>query len=1031
MKRKILLITLLWSIGLVTSVSAQFTTAAAYGFRASSGTYSYLTGGTTVPSGLGFSSATTVFSEDEVLSTVPIGFTFNFAGTNYTNLYACSNGYIAFVSPVNIANEWYYDNSSRLSAVVPALLPMWDDLNGWSTTTSITNPGVATYSTTGTAPNRIFTIEYKNWGWYDAGAISGGLMSFQILLYENGNGIEYRYKPEGSTSIPTSSGGYTIGIAKTATDFQTLPTSGTNPTPSTSTYNSGLTTKPASGQSYFFGCLVLVTADPASVAVCAGNNTSFSCATSNGTTFQWQTDGGTGTFTNITNGGVYSNATTSTLNITGVTAGMNGYKYRCLVGNGSCTIGTGVATLTTGSTATAISTQPAAKTSVCAAANTTISLTATGVGNTYQWQEDPNTGTFANITNGGVYSNATTNTLTITGATTALTNYKYRCIVGGACTPLTVTSNPDTLTVNPNATITTAPPATLTICQGTTTTISVTATGATTYQWQQDPNTGTFANASNTAPLSGVSTSTLTITNAPTSINNYKYRVIVNNAGNCPNTSTATALTVNSLPAVTTNPPVKTTICTGSNTTMTAAGSGTGVSYKWQVNPASGTYTDLTNTPPYSNVNTATMSITNAPNTLSGYTYRCVISGTCTPSVNTTPDTLFVYDPPVITLQPLDKAVCNGNNAVFVVKATGGQLSYQWQERTPTSAFSNLSNSSLYKGTTTDTLTVNAATLSKYGYQYQCVVTGFCGAPATTAPVTLFVNDYTAVTYITPSVATCDSVNTQMYVQAAGSGLTYQWQLNPGTSFSNISNSGTYSGVNSDTLRITNPTGILSGNLYRVVVNGVCGNPVNSDPVPLTVNAFPKLQSQPQDDSVGVGQQASFSVTAIGTAVTYQWQVDELDASGYQNLFDNLAYSGTHTNTLTINGTYLTKNGYLYRCIAQGLCGVDDTSAPAKLGVGVDTASTVAGLSYHAGVTIYPNPVKGNEMIIKMDHVSDKDIYLKIVDQLGRVVFAENIHLAHDNTATVNVSKLLPGIYTIQLSDQFYNQVRSLRFSKE
>ena len=62
-----------------------------------------------------------------------------------------------------------------------------------------------------------------------------------------------------------------------------------------------------------------------------GGNTSFtSSATGNPTpTQQWQvsTNGGD-TFVNITNGGVYSGATTGTLSITRGIAAMNGYKYR-------------------------------------------------------------------------------------------------------------------------------------------------------------------------------------------------------------------------------------------------------------------------------------------------------------------------------------------------------------------------------------------------------------------------------------------------------------------------------------------------------------------------------------------------------------------------------------------------------------------------------------------------------------------------------------------------------------------------------
>jgi hypothetical protein len=66
-----------------------------------------------------------------------------------------------------------------------------------------------------------------------------------------------------------------------------------------------------------------------------GNNATFSVATSGGsgtTQYQWQesTDNGA-TWNDITDGGIYSGATTNTLTLTGVTDTMNGYDYQVLV----------------------------------------------------------------------------------------------------------------------------------------------------------------------------------------------------------------------------------------------------------------------------------------------------------------------------------------------------------------------------------------------------------------------------------------------------------------------------------------------------------------------------------------------------------------------------------------------------------------------------------------------------------------------------------------------------------------------------
>ena len=78
--------------------------------------------------------------------------------------------------------------------------------------------------------------------------------------------------------------------------------------------------------------LITISAQPPNRSIAAGGNTTFTvtAATNDGgsLTYQWQisTDSGA-TWTNISNGGVYSNATTATLAISDVT-GLNGRQYR-------------------------------------------------------------------------------------------------------------------------------------------------------------------------------------------------------------------------------------------------------------------------------------------------------------------------------------------------------------------------------------------------------------------------------------------------------------------------------------------------------------------------------------------------------------------------------------------------------------------------------------------------------------------------------------------------------------------------------
>ncbi|WP_200911933.1 hypothetical protein, partial [Pedobacter sp. Hv1] len=89
----------------------------------------------------------------------------------------------------------------------------------------------------------------------------------------------------------------------------------------------------------------VITGNPPNRTICAAGSTTFAMTANNATGYQWQVNTGSG-FVDISNGGVYSNATTSTLTITGATGGMNGYTYRCRAISAGGNANTNIATLT-------------------------------------------------------------------------------------------------------------------------------------------------------------------------------------------------------------------------------------------------------------------------------------------------------------------------------------------------------------------------------------------------------------------------------------------------------------------------------------------------------------------------------------------------------------------------------------------------------------------------------------------------------------------------------------------------------------
>jgi len=139
--------------------------------------------------------------------------------------------------------------------------------------------------------------------------------------------------------------------------------------------------------------------------VCTGTSVTFTATPTNGGTtpaYQWKLNGAN----------VGTNSATYTL-----PAPVNGNVITCvLTSNATCPSGnpatSNAITMVVAAASPTFSTQPTSST-ICVGNNTSFISVATGNGVTYQWQVNPGTGWTA-VTNGGVYSGATTGTLTIT-----------------------------------------------------------------------------------------------------------------------------------------------------------------------------------------------------------------------------------------------------------------------------------------------------------------------------------------------------------------------------------------------------------------------------------------------------------------------------------------------------------------------------------------------------------------------------------------------------------------------------------------
>ena len=235
--------------------------------------------------------------------------------------------------------------------------------------------------------------------------------------------------------------------------------------------------------------------------------------------------------------------------------------------------------------------------------------------------------------------------VTLNGANTLTTGTYVITVTGAAAGALPKTS--DITFIIPSITppaITTQPVA-QTVCTGTNVTFSVAGTDIAGYQWQvSTAAVPAFTN------IPGATAASFVINPATIAANGNQYRVVVSNCAASVN-STAVLLTVIAPVVVAIQPAATAEICSGTNASFTVAGtSSQPVIYQWQVNTGGG-FTNIGNAAPYSGANTATLTITAAPVSLSGTTYRALLSNSaCSTPVVSNSSVFTVRQTPTVGL---------------------------------------------------------------------------------------------------------------------------------------------------------------------------------------------------------------------------------------------------------------------------------------------------------------------------------------------------------------------------------------------
>lgn len=553
-------------------------------------------------------------------------------------------------------------------------------------------------------------------------------------------------------------------------------------------------------------------------------------------------------------------------------------------------------------------TQPS-NASVTCSGNTTISAAVTGSQLSLQWQEKAGaSAAWTNISNGGVYSGATTASLTLTNVPGSMNGYQYRLVMVGPCTATDV-SLISTLTVNPI--VATVNPTSATICNGTIQQLTLTnATAPTTVVFPSGtvnipiPD-GNVTGINNSITVSGIPAGAV-VTNIGVRLNiTHTYVSDLEIVLRAPNNA---RLNLCDLLGGTNRP--------GANFTNTFINSTSTTPLTAGTSPHTGSFRPDAIPGPTGAFGVPAGPTGFLPTVTSFAGLTSVLNGTWT---------IAMYDagpPDVGVLNSWSLEITYGAPATGVWTASPAA---------PNTMFTDAAATVPYvAGSQATSIFVRPAANTSYSVVYSTPT------PCTSAPTTIPVNvvqDVTAATVTPASTAVCVGGGATFTVGGVVGGpvSAIQWQQSTdgGTTWTNIG------GATSSTYTVSNATTAMSNTRYRAVLSDApCNTPFNSSAGTLVVNPLPVVTLSASDLSLAPGQSSVLTASSNPAASTYAW-----------------TWNG---------GTLAGVTGTNYTANIDGI-GTYTVSATTSAGcVSASTASVTIGTEASDKLWIYPNPTKAD-----------------------------------------------------------------------
>ena len=611
-----------------------------------------------------------------------------------------------------------------------------------------------------------------------------------------------------------------------------------------------------------------------------------------------------------------------------------------------------------------VATQPSSQTTTCGG-SATFTASIAGSFPTYQWQQRAVGQNFwTNVVDGGQFSGATTNTLTITGATSNLNGYQYRINFTGSCSANDFT-NAATLTVNPL--LATVNPPSATICNGSSQQLSITnsASAVTTANFTSGALGVTIPDDDEFGIIRTISVSGIPANAVITSID-VKFNIAHTWVGD---------LDINLIAP------------NGANMNLVGSlNNGTG---------GNGT--------------------ANFTNTVISSTGTTIISGAAAPRTGTfAAERRATYGPTnntqvgAVNWSDLQSTI-NGDWKIAIADFAAGDegILQNWDVTitytSPTLAtgvwsptnglFTDAGLTTPYTGTAVNTVYAAPTTTTTYSV---IVSTQICTTPPLPIPVTV-ANPIANLVQAANSTI-CANNSTSFTVSADGNPIEFQWQVSTdgGSTFANVIDGGVYSGATAGTLNLANVPASYNGYQYRCLLNvTACSSTATSNAVTLTVNPNPTVSlAAAPFTALYPGLRTVITATvAPNAASAYQWYLNGSPISG-----------GAGTREVNIDG------------LGEYTLDVVDVNGCA----GSSSASVIITDSLNTSLFIYPNPNTGVFQV--RYHDRNKGVasprFMNVYDSKGARVFSSRFVVNNPfGRMDVDLRKLSKGVYVIDLVD--------------